>query len=95
MSSRRIILQRLVTQLHALLPEVRITRVRPFALLVLGLLWAETVSLPRIAAELPEAASDPSRERRLRRWLSNPAVAVGPAIMYETSLAISRKPPPL
>lgn len=78
MSSRQAIVQRLVDQLHVLLPGVRITRVRTLALLVLGLLWAETVALPRIAAELPEAATDPSRERRLRRWLSNPHVAVGP-----------------
>lgn len=76
MSSRATIVQRVVTQLHTLLPDVRITRVRPLALLVCGLLWAETVSLPRIAAELPEPATDPSRERRLRRWLANPHVAV-------------------
>jgi hypothetical protein len=78
MSSRHAIVQGFVDQLQARLPEVRLTRVRNLALLVLGLLWAETVALPRIAAELPEAARDPSRERRLRRWLSNRHVAVGP-----------------
>lgn len=78
MSSRHLIVPRVVAQLHALLPGVRITRVRTLALLVLGLLWAETVSLPRIAAELPTAARDPSVERRLRRWLSNRHVTVGP-----------------
>jgi hypothetical protein len=77
MSSRRSIVQRCVDQLHALLPTLRITRVRTLALLVCGLLWAETVATPRIAAELPEAAHDASRERRLRRWLSNPHVEVG------------------
>lgn len=77
MSSRHLIVQRVVAQLHALLPEVRMTRLRTLALLVCGLLWAETVSLPRIAAELPGAATDPSRERRLRRWLANPQVVVG------------------
>lgn len=77
MSSRATIVQRVVAQLHVLLPDVRITRVRPLALVVCGLLWAETVALPRIAAELPEPARDPSRERRLRRWLSNRHVDVG------------------
>jgi hypothetical protein len=76
MSSRPAIVQRCCAQLQTLLPEVRITRVRNLALLVLGLLWAETVSLPRIAAELPGSARDPSLERRLRRWLANPQVAV-------------------
>lgn len=77
MSSRPAIVQRFIDQLQTLLPDLRMTRVRNLALLVLGLLWAETVSLPRIAAELPGGASDPSRERRLRRWLANPQVAVG------------------
>ena len=76
MSPRAAIVHALIGQLQTLLPDARITRVRTLALLVLGLLWAETVSLPRIAAELPGAACDPSHERRLRRWLSNPQVVV-------------------
>ena len=77
MSSRPAIVQRLVDQVHTLLPALRITRVRTLAVLVCGLLWAESVALPRIAAEVPGTATDPSRERRLRRWLANPHVEVG------------------
>lgn len=77
MSSRPAIVQRFTAQLRTLLPDVRVTRVRPLALLVLGLLWAESVALPRIAAEVPGVATDPSTERRLRRWLANPQVKVG------------------
>jgi hypothetical protein len=64
-------------QVQTLLPTVRATRAKVLAVLVLGLLWAGTVSLPRVAAALPVAATDPSLERRLRRWLANPGVVVG------------------
>jgi hypothetical protein len=78
MPPRRRLLHSFTAQLEHLLPDVRVTRVRPLALLVLGLLWAGTSSLPRIAAMLPLTATAPSTERRLRRWLANPAVEVGP-----------------
>lgn len=65
-----------IRQLHPLLAGVRATRVTGFALLTLGLLWARSVSLPRIAAALPSTAQVPSTERRLRRWLANAAVPV-------------------
>src|SRR4051794_23022528 len=61
-------------ELTRLLPEVRATQRRGFALLVTGLLWAGTVNLSRIAAELPLQATIPSSERRLRRWLANAAI---------------------
>ena len=61
------------TQIRTLLPAVRATRATNLAL---GLLLAGTVSLPAVAAALPLAARDASRERRLRRWLANPAVTV-------------------
>lgn len=77
MQSRRQLLHIWQGQLRTLLPRVRATRVANLALLVLGLLWAGTVSLPAIAASLPLLASDPSLERRLRRWLANTAVIVG------------------
>jgi hypothetical protein len=63
-------------QLYALLPAVRATRVRLLALFTLGLIWAGTVSLPRIALALPLPATAPSTERRLRRWLANSSVPV-------------------
>ena len=62
--------------MQALLPEARVTRVRTLALLTLGLLWASHVALPRIAATLPLGTRDASTERRLRRWLANPAVTL-------------------
>src|SRR5260221_9239426 len=63
-------------QLCALLPDIRVTRVRLLALFTLGLIWAGTVSLPRIALALPLPATAPSTERRLRRWLANRHVGV-------------------
>jgi len=70
----------LADQFHALLPGVRITRVRNLALLVAGLLWSQSVATPRIGAELPLDDLDTSRERRLRRWLSN--AGVDPAAIW-------------
>lgn len=52
------------------------TRVTPLALLALGMLWAGNVTLLKVAAELPLPATDPSIERRLRRWLANRQVPV-------------------
>jgi hypothetical protein len=61
-------------QLHRLLPDAHRARVRVLALLTLGLLWAEAVALPRIAATLPLPACRASLEKRLARFLANPAV---------------------
>jgi len=63
-------------QVDALLPAVRVTRVRVLALFALGMIWAETVRLHRVAAALPLGVRVPSTERRLRRFLANPAVSV-------------------
>ena len=40
-------------QLRSLLPRVNRAHLHVFALLTLGLLWAESVTLPRIARTLP------------------------------------------
>jgi hypothetical protein len=69
--------QKVRAQARALLPGVRATRADGLAALVLGLLLAGNVALTRVAAALPFAADDPSTERRLRRWVANPGVAVG------------------
>jgi hypothetical protein len=61
-------------QLRAILPDVRRTQVRVLCLLTLGMLWAEAVGLPRIAAALPLAVRRASTERRLARFLANRAV---------------------
>lgn len=61
-------------QLRRLLPGVRSTRVDVLALFALGVLWAGSVTLLRVASRLPLAATDMSTERRLRRWLANGGV---------------------
>lgn len=63
-------------QLQSMLPGMRVTRVRNLALLSLGLLWAECVTLGRIAAVLPCTVNDLSTETRLQRWISNRFVPV-------------------
>jgi hypothetical protein len=63
-------------QLRTLLPAARATRTKVLALLRLGILWAGSVRLPRVAAALPLPVADPSTERRLRRWLANAKVRV-------------------
>ena len=63
-------------QVRALLPAARATRAATLALFALGVPWAGNVALLKVAAALPLPAVDPSTERRLRRWLANPAVAV-------------------
>lgn len=63
-------------QMLTLLPEVRVTQVRPLALFVLGMVWAGRVGLRAVAATLPLPVADASIERRLHRWLRNPRVCV-------------------
>lgn len=62
--------------MEALLPGVRVTRCRVLVLFAAGVLWANAVTLLKVAAALPLAAADPSTERRLKRFLTNPAVSV-------------------
>lgn len=76
MSSRVEVLHAWLRQVEALLPEARVTRVRVLALFAAGVLWANAVTLLKVAAVLPLAASDPSIERRLKRFLTNPAVTM-------------------
>lgn len=76
MSSRGRLLHDWMRQVEALLPAARVTRVRVLALCAAGVLWANSVTLGKVAAALPLAASDPSTERRLQRFVSNPAVSI-------------------
>ena len=50
--------------------------VRVLALFAAGMVWANAVTLRKVAAALPLAATDPSTERRLQRFLTNPGVDV-------------------
>jgi hypothetical protein len=76
MQARLRLLHTWQTQLRTLLPAVRASRTKVLALFTLGIIWAGTVSLPRVAAALPLPVAEPSTERRLRRWLANAKVAV-------------------
>lgn len=78
MQTRLELLHRWTIDLQSLLPNQRVTRVRVLALVSLGLLWAESCALPRVAAALPLPAQDLSTERRVRRWIANRAIAVTP-----------------
>jgi hypothetical protein len=78
MQTRLELLHSWTVQLQQLVPTLRVTRVRVLALLTLGLIWAESSSLPRIAAAVPLPVQDLSTERRVRRWLGNRRVAVIP-----------------
>jgi hypothetical protein len=65
-----------VRQVESVLPGERVTRVRVLALFAAGVLWAGSVTLLKVAAALPLPATDPSTERRLKRFLTNPRVTV-------------------
>jgi hypothetical protein len=63
-------------QLHALLPDVRVTRGRGLALFTVGMAQAGTVRVNRVARALRLGVRVLSTERRLRRFLANPQVTV-------------------
>lgn len=84
MSSRVRVLHAWMRQVEAVLPEARVTRSRVLALFAAGVLWANAVTLLHVAAALPVPVADPSTERRLRRFLANPAVGV--ATLWEPLL---------
>lgn len=84
MSARVRLLHEWMRQVEALLPEVRVTRARVLALFAAGILWANAVTLLKVAAKVPLPAADSSLERRLRRFLANPQVTV--AALWEPLL---------
>lgn len=57
-------------------PEERITRVRNFVWLMIGIYESRSVNLSKIAGKLPGQAKRVSVTRRLSRFLDNPAVRV-------------------
>ena len=90
MSARLGLLHAWMAQVEAVLPHERVTRVRVLALFALGMIWAETVRVHRVATALPLGVRVPSRERRLRRFLANPAVRV--ATMWQPLLPSLLRP---
>lgn len=62
--------------LNALRPAERITRIRNFSWLLVGLYKSRSVHLSKVAEKIPGAACLPSLTRRMRRLLDNPAIRV-------------------
>jgi len=63
-------------QIRELRPGQRITQVRTFVWLLVGVYQSRSVTLSRIAGKIPGTAKLPSITRRLERILANPAVHV-------------------
>lgn len=76
MPTRCQVLHDWIAHLHRLLPAIHAARTTTLATLSLGILWSGQVSLLAAAAALPLPARHVSSERRFRRFLANPKVAV-------------------
>jgi hypothetical protein len=63
-------------RIRQLRPDERVTRVRTFVWLMVGIHQSRSVHLSRIASKIPGRALLLSTTRRLSRWLDNPAVRV-------------------
>jgi len=64
------------TRILELRPGQRITQIRAFVWLVIGIYLSRSVSLSRIAGKIPGEAKLTSATRRLSRLLDNPAIRV-------------------
>jgi hypothetical protein len=62
--------------LRELRPAERVTRIRNFSWLMVGLYESRSVHLSKVAEKIPGAACLPSLTRRMRRLLDNPAIQV-------------------
>ena len=65
-----------LSQIRQLRPGERITRLRSFTWLLVGIYQSKSVHLSKAAMKIPGAAILPSITRRLSRFLDNPAVHV-------------------
>jgi len=65
--------RRMLNELH---PGERVTRIRNFSWLMVGLYKSRSVHLSKVAEKIPGTAYLPSKTRRLRRFLSSPAIRV-------------------
>jgi hypothetical protein len=63
-------------RIRQLRPGERVTRVRTFVWLMVGIHQSRSVHLSRVASKIPGRAVLLSTTRRLSRWLDNPAVRV-------------------
>ena len=65
-----------IRRIQELRPTQRITQIRNFVWLLVGIQQSRSVCLSRIAGKIPGAAKLPSLTRRLSRFLDNPAIQV-------------------
>ena len=62
--------------LRELRPDERVTRIRNFSWLMVGLYESRSVHMSKVAEKIPGTACLPSLTRRVRRLLDNPAIQV-------------------
>ena len=65
-----------IQQIRELHPDPRITRVKNFVWLMIGIYKSRSVYLSRIAGKIPGSAKLLSGERRMARLLDNPGIRV-------------------
>lgn len=65
-----------IMRIQQLVPTQRITRIRVFAWLIVGIHQSRSVNLSRIAGKVPGKAKLLSVVQRLSRILANPAIDV-------------------
>jgi hypothetical protein len=65
-----------ISQLCEQRPETRITRLRNFVWLMIGIYKSRCVHLSKVAGEIPGPAKLLSIAKRLGRFLDNPAIRV-------------------
>jgi hypothetical protein len=65
-----------IQRIQELRPKQRITQIRGFAWLMVGIYQSRSVSLSRIAGKIPGTAKLVSVTRRMSRLLANPAIVV-------------------
>jgi len=63
-------------RIRQLRPDERVTRIRTFVWLMVGIYRSRSVQLSQVASKIPGRAVLVSMTRRLSRWLDNPAVRV-------------------
>ena len=63
-------------QIRELRPKQRITQVRNFVWLIIGIHQSRSVTLSRVAGKIPGSAKLLSSTRRMSRFLNNPAIRV-------------------
>ncbi len=71
MQSRLNLYHTISTEWKSACPQVRITQIQGVVRFMLGIVWAKSVALPKIAEAFPAAAQKASVEIQLRRFLRN------------------------